>query len=379
MKLGSLFSGAGTFELAGALNGIEPVWNSEVEKFCVAVTDKRLPHTKQLGDVTNIHGWEINPVDVITFGSPCQDLSRCGRQAGIYNGSRSSLFFEAVRIIKEMRNATNNRYPRFAVWENVLGSLSSNSGDDFAAVLQSLAEVADPTVSVPRPAGKWEHNGCIMGDGYEIAWKVMDAQWCGVPQRRKRVFLVADFAGESAGEILLEQEGLRGHYPPLPDEIEAASRYVAFGLRSDDSGFGSGIVFDARGNGGGAVSPTLTGDHQNRITDYTAVVVEDKKHVRLFDFQKVGIFGEGNVASTLLERVYKNFNDVVVEDDPVYRVRRLTPTECFRLQGMPDGWTDDVKGSDTSRYRMAGNAIALPCLVDLMARMKHVWDKWREM
>ena len=107
--------------------------------------------------------------------------------------------------------------------------------------------------------------------------------------------------------------------------------------------------------------------------------MEDKKHVRLFDFQKVGIFGEGNVASTLLERVYKNFNDVVVEDDPVYRVRRLTPTECFRLQGMPDGWTDDVKGSDTSRYRMAGNAIALPCLVDLMARMKHVWDKWREM
>jgi len=143
MKLGSLFSGSGGFELAGMLNGIEPVWCSEIEPFCVRVEALRFPNCKQIGSVTDIDGGAIEPVDVITFGSPCQDLSIAGKQAGIHDGERSSLFFEAIRIIKEMRNATANVFPRFAVWENVPGAFSSNKGEDFRAVLEAFREISD--------------------------------------------------------------------------------------------------------------------------------------------------------------------------------------------------------------------------------------------
>lgn len=141
MKLGSLFDGSGGFPLAGALCGITPVWASEVEPYPIAVTRSRFPKMRHLGSVTELNGAEIEPVDVITFGSPCQDLSIAGKRAGIHEGERSNLFFEAIRIIKEMRYATNGKYPAFAVWENVPGAFSSNKGDDFRCVLEEFVKI----------------------------------------------------------------------------------------------------------------------------------------------------------------------------------------------------------------------------------------------
>lgn len=173
-------------------------------------------------DVRNINGAEIAPVDVVTFGSPCQDLSVAGKRAGLKhedNGddetTRSGLFMEAVRIIIEMRIATNGVYPTFAVWENVPGAFSSEKGEDFRIVLEELCKIADETVSIPRPqCGKWLNAGCIVGDGFSVAWRVMDAQFWGVPQRRRRIYLVVDFAGQRAGEILFEPCGVSRYTAP---------------------------------------------------------------------------------------------------------------------------------------------------------------------
>ena len=230
MKLGSLFSGSGGFELAGALFGIEPVWSSEIEPFCLRVEAARFPGCKQVGSVTDIRGDELEPVDIITFGSPCQDLSVAGKQAGIHDGERSNLFFEAIRIIKEMRHATANKYPRFGVWENVPGAFSSNKGEDFRAVLKAFCSVRDDTCDVPRPeGGKWEPAGCVLGEDFSIAWRTYDAQYWGVPQRRRRIYLVADFAGGRAGEILFERESVQWDSETGREAWERASRYVAGG------------------------------------------------------------------------------------------------------------------------------------------------------
>lgn len=209
LTLGSLFDGSGGFPLGGMLAGITPLWASEIEPFAVRVTTKRLPQMKHYGDVSSLNGADLPPVGIITFGSPCQDMSIAGKRSGL-DGSRSSLFYEAVRIIKEMRCATNGKYPRFAVWENVPGAFSSNKGEDFRCVLESLCRVRDETVSVPRHE-KWSAAGNIVADGFSIAWRVLDAQYWGVPQRRKRIFLVADFDSECAGKILFESEGLSGY------------------------------------------------------------------------------------------------------------------------------------------------------------------------
>lgn len=209
LTLGSLFDGSGGFPLGGTLAGITPLWASEIEPFAVRVTTKRLPQMKHYGDVSTLNGADLPPVDIITFGSPCQDMSIAGKRSGL-DGSRSSLFYEAVRIIKEMRCATDGRYPRFAVWENVPGAFSSNKGEDFRCVLESLLQVKDKSISVSR-CEKWTNAGEILADGFSIAWRVLDAQYWGVPQRRKRIFLVADFDSECAGKILFESEGLSGY------------------------------------------------------------------------------------------------------------------------------------------------------------------------
>lgn len=213
MKLGSLFDGSGGFPLAGVINGITPIWASEIEPFPIRVTKLRFPGMKHLGSVTEVNGAEIEPVDIITFGSPCQDLSVAGKMKGIHAGERSNLFFEAIRIIKEMRDATSGEYPRFAVWENVPGAFSSNKGEDFRSVLQSFCDIwggQDHIVPMP-PKGKWKPAGCIVGDGASLAWRIYDAQFWGVPQHRKRVYLVADFRGECAGRILFEPESCEWH------------------------------------------------------------------------------------------------------------------------------------------------------------------------
>ena len=211
LTIGSLFDGSGGFPLGGLLAGITPVWASEIEPFPIRVTTKRLPFIKHYGDITAMDGGKIEPVDIITFGSPCQDMSVAGRRDGL-DGSRSSLFYEAVRIIKEMRCATNGRYPRYTVWENVPGAFSSNSGEDFKAVLEAVIGIAEPGVQVPMPEkARWPYADLYLGDGWSVAYRTLDAQYWGVPQRRRRIYLVADFAGRGAGKILFESEGLSGY------------------------------------------------------------------------------------------------------------------------------------------------------------------------
>lgn len=397
MTLGSLFDGSGGFPLAGAMNGMSPVWASEIEPYPLKVTSNRFPCMKQLGDVTKLDGSSIDPVDVITFGSPCQDLSIAGKQTGIHDGKRSSLFFEAVRIIREMRGITNGKYPRFAVWENVPGAFSSNKGADFRAVLQALCEVGGEAVPVPEPPkGKWAKAGCIVGDGYSIAWRVYDAQYWGVPQRRKRIYLVADFGSERAGEILFERESVRGDSAQgrearegaaddatggaggsdrvkcltpwdcqskriyLPDGVYPTLPAMDCGGANNQAVIYEPVVYDCRGNGSGNIVPNLTGDHENRVTDYTAVCVGNGQMHQTELGDKTGALNCMHDQQAVIHSA---------KPPRRYIVRRLTPLECCRLQGFPDWWEDGANGSDSARYKMWGNGIALPCAMDVLRRI----------
>lgn len=215
MTMGSLFSGSGGFELAASIFGFEPLWASEIEPFPIMVTTTNFPETEHFGNISKMDGAKIPKVTMISGGSPCQDMSVAGLRAGL-DGSRSNLFREQIRIVKEMRaddirNGRTGKHirPRFMVWENVPGAFSSNKGKDFQSVLQEIAGIVDEEANVPLPPkGKWQSAGCIMGDTYSIAWRVFDAQYWGVPQRRKRIYLVADFGGSTAPKILFEREGL---------------------------------------------------------------------------------------------------------------------------------------------------------------------------
>jgi len=459
MTLGSLFDGSGGFPLAGVLNGITPLWSSEIESYPIRVTSARFPDVKQLGSVLDINGAEIEPVDIITFGSPCQDLSVAGKQLGIHEGQRSNLFFEAIRIIKEMRNAdrANGRAdvdirPRFAVWENVPGAFSSNGGEDFRAVLEAFKSVCDDNIPIPRPK-RWGRAGEMVGDGWSLAWRVYDAQYWGVPQRRKRIYLVADFAGERAGEILFECESMCGNpaegaaaregatadaersvggscgveclnpwdgqnmrlydisgvYPTFRNNDGGGGRcdgvcyalkgnFIDRDTRQNGIGWRNGemytldatdrhsvvypdtartltaehdgswcvdkgpnvVCYDARGNGCGEIAMTMTGDHESRVTDYTAICVGNGQRHQLDMGDKTGALN-----------CMHDQQAVVTNGKPPrkYIVRRLTPTECARLQGFPDWWTSGVEGSDSAQYKMWGNGIALPCAVDVLGRI----------
>lgn len=378
-----------------------------------------------LGDITKIHGNEIEPVDCITFGSPCQDLSIAGRRTGLA-GERSGLFMEAVRIIKEMRSSTNGLCPTFAVWENVPGAFSSNGGEDFRAVLEELARVEQPDVSIPRPprGGRWSKAGAIAGNGWSLAWRQLDAQYWGVPQRRKRIALVVDFAGGRAGEILFERESVPGHPDPCIPTWESITRLAqnctcgndrmtgkrAFCIsgntvdrETNQNGTGvrengsftvntvdrhavaysiiQPVVFDARGNGDGRTCPTITGDHENRIIDYTAIAIEQEDCLTPWDNQARRIYSENGTFPALAAREKSGGNQqAVLIKRTRWIVRRLTPTECERLQGYPDGWTDigewtDTKGkknkaADSPRYKALGNSIALPQWFWIVQKMK---------
>lgn len=238
LTLGSLFDGSGTFPMMAMLSGIVPVWKSEIEPFPIAVTEKRLPFVKHLGDINSINGAEIEPVDIVTFGSPCTDLSVAGKRQGL-NAERSGLFFQAIRIIKEMRGATNGKYPRFAVWENVTGAFSSNGGEDFRCVLEELCKIKDADLSVPKPE-KWTKSGEIMGENFSVAYRTFDAQYWGVPQRRMRVYLVADFDGGCASKILFESEGGTGYSAESFRAWQETAR--SFGNCSEETG--SGLMFE---------------------------------------------------------------------------------------------------------------------------------------
>ena len=413
---------------------------------------------KHYGDITKINGAEAPVVDVITGGSPCQDLSVAGKRAGLA-GERSGLFMEQMRIVKEMRErerATGRTgwmvRPRYMVWENVPGAFSSGNpkGADFAAVIEEIIKVAEPgaSVSVCVPNGGWTKSGCYYAEdgSWSVAWRVHDAQFWGVPQRRKRIALVCDFGGLSAPEILFERKGLSRDSEPCGEEREGTaaptgggaegaskckcinpydpqservfhgdgawhslssnsgggqSRDAIFCLqgnaidRADTAGCnGKGwredvsntlntidrpAVYDARGNGDGKTVCTITGDHQNSVSDYTAICVcngqanqsvSDKAGAlnTMHDQQAVMV---QEIAHALKAKANCDFR-ADSETYPVQNsvVRRLTPLECERLQGYPDGWTDigewaDSNGkkhgeADSPRYKALGNSIALP-------------------
>ena len=262
LSLGSLFDGSGGFPLGGLLAGITPLWASEIEPFPIRVTTKRLPFVKHLGDISAVDGAEIDPVDIITFGSPCTDMSVAGKRAGL-DGRQSCLFYQAIRIVKEMRCATDGKYPRFIVWENVPGAFSSNKGEDFKAVLEAVCSVKDESISVPGPPkGKWANAGTVVGDGFSLAWWVLDAQFWGIPQRRKRIYLVADFAGGSAGKVLFESEGVSG--------------YSAEGFRAWQGAAGGAA--DRAGTAGGICLNDQGGQRMDVTDDVTCTLRAEAHH-----------------------------------------------------------------------------------------------------
>lgn len=519
VRLGSLFSGSGGFELAGVIAGMKPVWASEIEPFPLLVTKKRFPDMLHLGDIKKLDGARMPKVEVITGGSPCQDMSIAGKRAGL-DGSRSNLFREQIRIVKEMRESDKAAgrtgkeiRPRFMVWENVPGAFSSNKGEDFRCVLEEICRIADAELSIPRPSKeKWSGQGAIMGDGYSVAWRTLDAQYWGVPQRRKRIYLVADFGGESAPEILFKQDSLRGD----TKEGEKERKDTATG--AEDGSYKSDRVNDECLNNSikafhitqdpisMKISPCLTQGNSNTGQATVGVVIPVMDKASRYKSQKtangfgvgdendpaytlttadrhsiaysidraafnqgvnakynIGIaeniaqtivakgpgavahetyamqsFGEyknSGKASSIKQRDFKDATDLVVAFEPgtvsrvgghyyedsksgtiranpgdnqqaiisEYIVRRLTPMECGRLQGFPDGWADNLsiinptedeiiywksvfKGhaetlgiarkdktenqikkwlsnpeSDSAKYKMWGNGIALPC------------------
>lgn len=423
-KIGSLFDGSGGFPLAGAMCGFVPTWAAEVEPYPIAVTRSRFPNMRHLGDVSKCNGADIEPVDIICGGPPCQDLSVAGKRCGlkhIENGdeetTRSGLFMEMVRIIKEMRNETNGEYPTFVIWENVPGAFSSNNGNDFRLVLEEFIKIAEPQAVMPAvPKGGWAYADCYCGDGWSLAYRVFDAQYWGVPQRRRRIHLVLDLRGERAGKILFEREGLRGYFTEGRTPWQAAAGDASGGSGADDR---AGEGFDGyNGDLTGAVSATLgvnrgvstgrngvieriggldalgltnrgfySGDKAETLraesygaipmvvapVPYTlkirsgcegggkgALIQEDKSETLATNAvaYRQGGFGdyvEGECGT--LKASGGDFGggseNLIIENATHYIVRRLTPTECARLQGFPDKWGHpDYKDSFTDEeYR----------------------------
>lgn len=229
--LGSLFDGIGGFPYAASFYGIRALWASEILPVAVSVTKRHFPHMAHVGDITRLHGGTLPPVDIITFGSPCQGLSMAGKRLGLAD-ERSGLFSEAIRIIKEMREVTHGRYPQIAVWENVPGALSTDGGRDFKAVLEAFTEAKIPM----PPSGRWANAGMVRGRGVDLAWCVYDAQYFGTAQRRRRVFLIADFTGRRAGEILFVPQSLRGYFAAGGTPRQGASAYFEGGAGAADAG-----------------------------------------------------------------------------------------------------------------------------------------------
>lgn len=414
-----------------------------------------------LGDITKINGTAAPIVDCIIGGSPCQDLSVAGKRAGLA-GERSGLYMEQIRVVREMRehdraNGRSGEFirPRYMVWENVPGAFSSNHGKDFAAVLEEAVKIVEPEAPpVPVPEKGWPTSGCLMGDGWSVAWRVLDAQFWGVPQRRRRIVLIADFGGISAPEILFIRKSVSGDSEPGSEtregfaggsaESTGSSVYCLQGNgidRADTAGCNGrgwkenvsytlntidrpavcarfklgnsekarsigyceeqaptlnaecggnkpaildmfhacdvirdcgGIVpsLQARmGTGGNQVPLVAYGIGNGQVNEATTPAFEKAQTLNtMHDAQAV--FCQ-DVAHTLKAKANLDFR----EDSETYpvqsgKVRRLTPLECERLQGFPDGWTDigewvDSKGkkrktADSSRYKALGNSIALP-------------------
>lgn len=384
----SLFDGSGGFSLAGDLCGITPVLASEIKPYPIAVTSSRFSTLKHFGDVIEVKGNKIEPVDVITFGSPCTNLSIAGNRKGLA-GEQSGLFYEAIRVIKEMREATNGKYPRFIVWENVFGAYSSNRGADFRAVLESIINIVEENaVMPPIPKAGWAFADCYCGDGWSLAYRTFDAQYWGVPQRRRRIYLVADFGGQCAKEILFEREGL---CRSVAESIRAwqgdktnteksvgrtdgvdvcelnnkiagtldASYYKGCGMRAgverelivdqvsihyavENHPHDSRVKLDESGKIQTLTNRMGTGGNNVPLVMESIVFALDRasfnqgKNAK-YDFE----ITEDGINSTL---VAKGASAVAHKEGSRYIVRRLTPSECAKLQGFPSDWGQlDVK------------------------------------
>lgn len=450
MTMGSLFDGSGGFPLAASINGITPLWASEVEPYPIKVTKARFPKMKHLGNIKNIRGG-IDPVDIICGGSPCQNLSIAGNRTGL-DGQQSSLFFEYIRVVKEMREATNGEKPKYMVWENVPGAFSSNKGRDFGAVLENIAKIKDPQAAIPVPE-KWERAGNVVGNGYSIAWRVLDAQFWGVPQRRQRIFLIASFDDERAGEILFDSEGMFGDSSAnfrawkkttetdgrSADETGKNNVPLSLKVRQGCAGGGKGALITKDKTGTlGTVNditlfyPVYEASIQNHFTAASenvasSLVAIDGKEAPVVSFpvlndQMGSSITVGDDLSPALRTgsqhepcVLDKTTYDVTEDTTTYIVRRITPTECARLQGFPDWWCDgteiedptggemefwrgvfdewcEINGkkrktdnqirkwlktenSDSAKYKMWGNGVALPCVDYVMCSIARKENK----
>ena len=269
LTLGSLFDGSGGFPLGGLLAGVTPVWASEIEPFPIRVTTRRFPSMKHYGDISQMDGGKIEPVDIITFGSPCTDMSIAGKRAGL-DGAQSSLFYQAIRIIKEMRCATNGRYPRWICWENVVGAFSSNRGLDFKAVLEAVIGIIEPGAEVPMPEkDRWPYADIYMGERWSVAYRTFDAQHWGVPQRRRRVYLVGDLAGQCAGQVLFESEGLSGYSAEGFRSWQRAARDSAAGL-----GAAGGVCLNDQGGSCMDISFGVSGTLRAQMDGHPPCIVE---------------------------------------------------------------------------------------------------------
>lgn len=366
LTLGSLFDGSGGFPLAAIFCGIKHIWASEVEPFPIRVTQKNLPQVKHLGDIKDIDGSLIEPADIISFGSPCQDLSIAGKRAGL-EGKKSNLFYEAIRVIKEMRCKSNGKYPRYLLWENVPGAFSSNKGEDFRCVLEEITRIKDSTVKLSRPP-RWHSAGEILGDNFSLAWRVLDSKYFGVPQRRRRIFLVADLDGGSSREILFEQKSLSGD---TSEGCEKGKRNT----RAIKESFNKTICLNDQGGERMDISEDLSGTLRAKAGNppllydirQTSENTKNERHniyecdvSRTIDTSgNTPTRNQGGVA--IVEDIYtmsknshftkadKNISSSLVatdyKDPPLVNqklVRRLTPKECGRLQGFPDYWCDDL-------------------------------------
>ena len=421
--LASLFDGIGGFPYAASFYNITSLWASEIVPACVSVTKRHFPDMAHAGDVTQLHGGKLPPVDIVTFGSPCQGLSLAGQRRGLAD-ERSGLFMEAIRIIDEMREATHGRYPRFALFENVPGALSSAGGRDFAAVLQSFTKA-----KIPMPySGRWANAGMVRGGGVDLAWCVYDAQYFGTAQRRRRLFLVCDFAGKCAGEILFVPKSLRGYF-----EAGGTPRQglAAFAESSPDT---AGRAVDILNDQGGAsltversgLSPTLRSQTHGNLPVVAAgfdlqQITSKANRSTLRPVQPtlcgtgqphVVTMATGQANAEVLADIAPTLNcnheqpllvhpqiagtlcasgaglsrpagmgsetDFCITRYTDLIVRRLTPLECERLQGFPDYWTEQGGGrsiSDTSRYQMLGNSIAVPCVAYIMQGIYHALER----
>ena len=328
--LGSLFDGSGGFPLGGILAGIKPVFSSEIEPLPIRVTEKRLPQVKHYGDVNKLNGADLPPVDIITGGFPCTDVSIAGKREGLY-AQRTGLFFQFVRIVKEMRCKSNGKYPRYLVAENVTGLFSSAKGEDFRTVLEEICKIKDSEVHIPGLA-KWENAGEILGDNFSVAWRVFDSQHWNVAQRRKRIYLVADFDGTSAGKILFESEGL--------------SRYSAESFKSWQAAAGS----TAKSSGAaGKICLNDQGGNRMDVTDEMTSTLRAEAHHPPMVMELAGFCTEHSAKSRSIGYEKEMF--------PTLRAGVVPAAVCFENHSQDTRYRqlDDIAPTVSATYGMGGN------------------------